>query len=223
MNILFVLFSLSLLYSEQTESYRDTSGDPVIIEKLISYTEERKQLSIDYLKNRHGINQANANIAPTMIVLHYTGKGTVKSIYNYFNQAIIENAREINKKESRLNVSSHYLVDRDGTIFRLVPDTLFCRHTIGLNYCAIGIENIGSKEQPLTKAQIKSNAQLVRYLKSKYDIQYVIGHSEYVRFRYSYLWKETNKHYFTQKEDPGDQFLKEVRQLISDLSCKYSP
>jgi hypothetical protein len=46
----------------------------------------------------------------------------------------------------------------------LVDPELFARHTIGLNYCAIGIENIGSKSQPLTDEQVEANAELVKYL-----------------------------------------------------------
>lgn len=214
---------LFIILTINNQLFEDTSKSIKIIEKLISYSDERKRLSIEYLKDRHGIIQDNANITPIMVVLHYTGKGTAKSIYNYFNQTTIETDRKINSNQSKLNVSSHYVIDRDGTIYRLVPDNLFCRHTIGLNYCAIGVENIGSKENPLTNEQIKSNAKLIRYLKSKHNIQYVIGHSEYAEFKNSNLWRENNKNYFTHKEDPGDSFLREVRKLISDLSLKNKP
>ena len=30
-------------------------------------------------------------------------------------------------------VCSHFVIDRDGTIYRLVPTTIMCRHTVGLN------------------------------------------------------------------------------------------
>lgn len=53
---------------------------------------------------------------------------------------------------SALNVSTQFLVDRDGTIFRLLPDTTFARHVIGLNHLAIGIENIGCDDMPVTQA-----------------------------------------------------------------------
>jgi hypothetical protein len=143
--------------------------------------------------------------------------------FNYFNGVEIEHARKLNKDQSTLNVSAHYLIDRDGTIYHLVPDTLFARHTIGLNYCSIGIENIGSKELPLTNQQVLANSNLIRYLSKKHQIEYVIGHSEYLKFRKSNLWKETNSNYITYKADPGDQFLIEVRKLIIDLNLKYQP
>jgi len=99
----------------------------------------------------------------------------------------------------------------------------FARHTIGLNYCAIGVENIGSKKQPLTEKQVEANAQLVRYLNQKYKIEYLIGHSEYGVFRNSKLWKESDPNYFTGKEDPGKDFMNKVRQQVSDLKLKDKP
>ncbi len=199
------------------------SGQFNIIEKRISYTLEREKLSIQYLKERHGIIQNDAHIVPKMIVLHYTDGGNVESLFNYFNNTTIEKSRTLNKKQSRLNVSAHYLVDRDGTIYHLVDDTLFARHVIGLNYCAIGVENIGNKSQPLTKAQEEANAFLIRTLVKKYPITHVIGHSEYKDFRNTAWWKETNSSYFTFKQDPGTEFLMNVRSKIKDLNLKYTP
>jgi len=213
---------IHLIVSENNKS-RDTTYKINIIEKPISYSAERIKLSIEYLKIRHGISQETPTIKPKIIVLHFTDGGNIKSIYNYFNKTYIENGREFNKKQSLLNVSSHYVIERDGTIYHLLADTLFARHTIGLNYCAIGVENIGSEKEPLTEKQVLANAELVKYLTHKYNIEYLIGHSEYKKFRNTKLWKETNPNYFTYKSDPGDVFLKEVRVLISGLHLKYLP
>jgi len=215
MSIFFLLLYSAIIAQENTNIK--------IIEKPIVYNKEREKLSVAYLKERHGIIQENATIVPKIIVLHYTAGGTINSNFNYFNSIEIENARKLNKDQSKLNVSAHYLIDRDGTIYHLVPDTLFARHTIGLNYCSIGIENIGSKESPLTNQQVLANSNLIRYLSKKHQIEYVIGHSEYVKFRKSNLWKETNPSYITYKADPGDQFLIDVRKLITDLKLKYQP
>jgi len=104
-----------------------------------------------------------------------------------------------------------------------MEDTQFARHTIGLNYCAIGIENVGSKSQPLTEAQVISNAKLIRHLKKKYPIEFLIGHHEYWKFRGSNWWKESNSSYFTGKEDPGSEFMQKVRDKIKDLKLKSEP
>jgi len=194
-----------------------------IIEKPIKYSAERIRLSLDYLKIRHGITQTKPTIKPQIIVLHYTSGGTMKSNYDYFNNIYIEKGRVFNKKQSSLNVSAHYLVDRDGKIYHLIQDTLFARHIIGLNYCSIGIENIGGKNAPLTEEQVSANSGLIRFFCKRYSIKYLIGHSEYFKFRESRLWKETNPKYFAQKDDPGDEFLKKIRRRISDLKLKESP
>jgi N-acetyl-anhydromuramyl-L-alanine amidase AmpD len=213
----FLLFLFPYIFIGQNKN-------PISINKMpIVYNQERIKLSLEYLKERHNLIQSTPTIVPKIIVLHYVGGGTLKSSFNYFNNIRIENGREYNKKQSQLNVSAHYLVDRDGEIYQLLSDTLFARHTIGLNYCAIGVENIGGKDNPLTEKQIIANAKLVRYLKSKYPIEYVIGHSEYGKFRKSKLWKETSATYFTGKEDPGVTFMQKVRILIKDLNLKYEP
>ncbi|KFF14148.1 N-acetylmuramoyl-L-alanine amidase [Chryseobacterium soli] len=194
-----------------------------IISKPIDYSPERVRLSIEYLKDHYNIIQNSAVISPKMIVLHYTAGGTVETNYKYFNKTHLESARNILKKQSVLNVSSQFIVDRDGTIYQLMEPNQFARHTIGLNYCAIGIENIGSKNQPLTEKQSASNAQLIRYLTKKYNIEYLIGHSEYSIFRGSKLWKETDPNYFTVKDDPGKDFMRKVRLLVADLHLKEKP
>lgn len=196
---------------------------PKIINKPINYSPERAALSLEYLKEHHGLTQKKPTIVPKMIVLHYTAGGTAESNFRYFNKTHLESARNTLKKQSTLNVSSQYIIDRDGTIYQLMEPNMFARHTIGLNHCAIGIENIGGKKQPLTESQVTANAQLVRYLAKKYNIEYLIGHSEYGAFRNSHLWKETNPNYFTVKEDPGKDFMKKVRLLVEDLKLKEKP
>lgn len=158
-----------------------------------------------------------------MVVLHFTEGGSVETNWRYFNNTTIENARQFNKNQSALNVSAHYIIDRDGTIYHLVDNNLFARHTIGLNYCAIGVENIGSTKNPLTQKQVEANAFLVGELAKKYPIKYLIGHQEYGKFRNSKLWKETNPKYFTEKNDPGKDFMAKVRALTKDLNLKEDP
>ncbi|MDQ1159838.1 N-acetylmuramoyl-L-alanine amidase [Chryseobacterium sp. SORGH_AS 447] len=196
---------------------------PEIIQKPISYSDERIRLSLEYLKDHHGLIQKTPTIIPKMIVLHYTANGNVESNFKYFNKTHLEGGRNTLKNQSILNVSSQYIIDRDGTIYQLMEPTRFARHTIGLNYCAIGIENIGSKKEPLTDKQVASNAQLIRYLTKKYKIEYLIGHSEYGVFRNSKLWKESDPGYFTIKEDPGQDFMNKVRLQVADLHLKDQP
>jgi N-acetyl-anhydromuramyl-L-alanine amidase AmpD len=217
-----ILVLVFIVFSNVAKAKHDSIPTIRIIEKPISFSEVRKRLSIEYLQNRHGLNQEKPTINPKIIVLHFTEGGTINSVFNYFNKETIEASRTFNKKQSNLNVSSHYLIDRDGTIYHLLADTLFARHTIGLNYCAIGVENIGSVSNPLTEKQVAANIALINYLSKKYPIEYLIGHSEYGKFRKTPLWKETDPNYFTGKTDPGESFLIQVRKGIKNLKLKSS-
>jgi N-acetyl-anhydromuramyl-L-alanine amidase AmpD len=194
-----------------------------IVDKTVVFDAERKKLSVEYMKARHGIVTKDPTIVPKMIVLHWTAIPTLEESFNVMNPAVLPGARADIATASALNVASHFLVDRDGTIYRQLPDTAFGRHVIGLNYCAIGVENVGSGRDGLTPAQVKSNEELIRYLKKKYDIEYVIGHYEYKLFRNHPLWKETDPNYLTSKSDPGEPFMKEIRERIKDLGLKGAP
>ena len=210
-----LIFLSTLLAEVKAQTFR-------IFEKPIIFDEERERLSLEYLKNRHGIEKETATILPTMVVVHWTAVYSLESTFDVFNPVHLGGRPELTSA-SNLNVSAHFLVDRDGTIFRLLPDTTFARHTIGLNYTAIGIENIGGPEAPLTKAQVKANADLIRYLNKKYKLTYVIGHHEYYAFQGTPLWKESDPNYLTQKQDPGPKFMKKLRKKLADLNFKSNP
>jgi len=193
-----------------------------IFDKPITWNSEREKLSLTYLKDRHGLEKTEAKIEPQMVVVHWTAINSVELTFDVFNPSTLGGRADLTGA-SNLNVSSQFLIDRDGTIFRLLPETTFARHVIGLNYMAIGIENIGSDDMPLTKAQLFANEQLIRYLKRKYPIEYVIGHHEYQNFQKTDLWKETDPNYRTIKTDPGDKFMNKLRKKLEDLNLKPIP
>ena len=193
-----------------------------IFDKPITWNAEREQLSLNYLKERHGLVQSTATIKPQMVVVHWTAIPTIEVTFDVFNPITLGGRADLTGA-SNLNVSSQFLIDRDGTVFRLLPETTFARHVIGLNYLAIGIENIGSDDMPLTNAQLEANEKLIRYLKRKYPIDYVIGHHEYQRFQKTELWKETDPNYRTVKSDPGDAFMSQLRKKLTDINLKPLP
>jgi N-acetylmuramoyl-L-alanine amidase len=194
-----------------------------ILDKPVVFDDERKRLSVEYLQSRHGLQQDEPYIIPKMIVLHWTGSHTVEQGFDTMNPTLLPGRRQAIAGASPLNVAAQFLVDRDGTIFRQLPDTAFARHVIGLNYCAIGVENVGSDDAPLTRAQLKANEALIRHLKKKYPIEYVIGHYEYKNFAGHTLWKEADSSYRTTKTDPGKSFMRKIRKRTEDLQLKGSP
>ncbi|MDP5061054.1 MAG: N-acetylmuramoyl-L-alanine amidase [Maribacter sp.] len=200
------------------------SSTKTIVEHPITFNEERKILTLEYLQNRYGLEQDSPKIEPKMIVLHWTVIPTFQKSFEAFDPVTLPNWRPDIKNVSGLNVSSQFMVDRDGTIYQLLPETTMARHVIGLNHCAIGVENVGGTEElPLTKAQLKSNIWLVKFLKDKYDIDYIIGHYEYTLFENHPLWLEADEGYRTVKTDPGPEFMENVRKAVKNLNFKELP
>jgi beta-N-acetylhexosaminidase len=80
------------------------------------------------------------------------------------------------------------VIDRDGTIYQLVPLQTVCRHTVGLNWTAIGIEHVGTSDESIlsNRRQLAASLRLTLWLMHRYDISLpnVIGHSESLTSRY---------------------------------------
>ena len=79
-------------------------------------------------------------------------------------------------------VCAHFVVDKDGTIYQLVALNNMCRHTVGLNDTAIGIEQVGRSAREILDrpAQIGAVVRLTAWLRCRYAIALrdVIGHNE---------------------------------------------
>jgi N-acetyl-anhydromuramyl-L-alanine amidase AmpD len=96
-----------------------------------------------------------------------------------------------------IGVAPHYIIDRAGTIYRLVPDRAIAYHAgksrlpdgrTNVNSLSIGIEIINTMSDSPTTAQYVSLANLVRCLKSEYPIKYVLGHSDIAPGRKTDPW-----------------------------------
>jgi N-acetylmuramoyl-L-alanine amidase-like protein/zinc carboxypeptidase len=149
---------------------------PRVVQRPIPFPRKRKREMRLYARRHYGIDDFRLR-NPHVVVEHYTAGDTFASAYNTF-------ARDVPDIELHElpGVCAHYVVDKDGTIYQLVPTRLMCRHTVGLNYTAIGIEHVGrSDAQILGNArQLRSSLRLTRYLQARYGIKTrnVIGHNE---------------------------------------------
>ena len=193
-----------------------------IIDKPIDFGKERIAMTQEYIKTHYGFEVDTIEIVPKIIVLHWTADMSFKKSFERLKPQRLFSDRKDIVKASALNVSAHFLVKRDGTVYRLMPENWMARHVIGLNYSTIGVENVGgkgNKKDDLTPEQVKSNIALVRYLKEKYPtITTMIGHHEYRELEGSEHWLELDKGYRTEKSDPGDAFMKKVRDAVVDLN-----
>ena len=77
---------------------------------------------------------------------------------------------------------AHFVIDADGTIYQLVPLGVMCRHTVGLNWTAIGIEHVGMTDGQVMRnsRQMAASLALTAWLMSRFHIKLgdVIGHNE---------------------------------------------
>ena len=99
-----------------------------------------------------------------MIVEHFTATSGYSSVWNTF----ASNAPDVEFHE-RPGVCAHFIVDRDGTIHQLVSLKWRCRHTVGLNQTAIGIEHVGVSDADVMgrPAQLAASLALTRWLQAR--------------------------------------------------------
>jgi beta-N-acetylhexosaminidase len=195
-----------------------------IIQKPIDFTKKRIDMTKAYIKQHYHLDAKDITIKPKIIVLHWTAVMDFDDCYKRLKGDTLYSDRGDIADAGALNVSAHFLVARDGTIYQLMPDNYMARHVIGLNYSSIGVENVGGEgnvKDDLTDAQVDANIKLVKYLRAKYpNIEYLIGHHEYQKMESSPLWLEKDASYRTKKADPGDRFMKSVRKEVEDLGLK---
>jgi N-acetylmuramoyl-L-alanine amidase len=197
-----------------------------IIDRPISFSEDRHEATLQYIAEHYGKHPQDISIEPRVIVLHWTAIDGFEDSFEAFNPETLRGSRPDLGSAEQVNVSIQFLVDRDGSVYRLMPETWMARHVIGLNYSAIGVENTGGGNSidNMTDEQIEANVQLVRYLAGRYSsIEYLIGHSEYREFEGHPLWLELDEGYRTDKVDPGDRFMAAVREGVADLGLLGPP
>jgi len=197
-----------------------------IHDRPIRFSADRESGTMQYIADHYGESPEDISIVPRIIVLHWTAIDGFEDSFAAFDPEGLGGSRPDLAAAGDVNISIQFLVDRDGTVYRLMPETWMARHCIGLNYSAIGVENVGGGDSidNLTDEQIAANIQLVRYLAEKYPtIQYLIGHMEYREFEGHPLWLELDEGYRTEKVDPGDRFMSVVRDSVVDLGLEGPP
>ena len=149
---------------------------PPIVQSPIPFGPQRKAEMVAYALRHYGLDTYRL-IDPHVIVIHFTETPDFPSTFNTFAPDVPDS--ELHELPG---TCAHFVIDRDGTIHQLVPLGIMCRHTVGLNWTAIGIEHVGfSDAQVLSDGpQMASSLALVRWLRCRYRISIadVIGHNE---------------------------------------------
>jgi beta-N-acetylhexosaminidase len=148
---------------------------PHIVWKPIPYGPKRRAEMAQYAERHYGVH--SWVLRPKVIVEHYTANESFGATWNAF--AVDAPDPELGELPG---TCAHFVVDRDGTIYQLVPLDVMCRHTVGLNDVAIGIEHVGTSDAEVLHdaAQLRSSLLLTRWLMARFHIALanVIGHNE---------------------------------------------
>ena len=125
---------------------------------------------------------------PDVIIIHSSYCPTVADSFNL--QCILS----LYKK---YDVSAHYIIDRAGLIYCLVDEKHISHHggkgvlpdgSIKINTRSIGIELVNTKSSFYTELQYTSLANLINGITERYQIKYVLGHSDVAPKRKSDPW-----------------------------------
>jgi beta-N-acetylhexosaminidase len=164
---------------------------PPIAWKPVPFGSQRVADTAAYSQRHYGQSTWRLT-SPKVIVHHYTANTSLSATWNAF----ASNAPDPELHE-RPGTCAHFVVDRDGRIYQLVRLSIRCRHTVGLNWTAIGVEHVGTSDASVMSnaRQLRASLRLSAWLMSRYgiDLGDVIGHNEsltspYRRERYA-AWR----------------------------------
>ena len=141
--------------------------------------------------------QFNSNHSPMKkvegIALHHSGVTVLQSvevIHNY------------HKSKGWAGIGYHYYVRKDGSVYRGRPENMAGAHCPGVNSISIGICAEGNfNEETMSDEQKQAIIELVKDIKSRYDIKWIKGHREII-----------------STDCPGNNFpLEEIKNVIANV------
>jgi beta-N-acetylhexosaminidase len=199
----------------RTAGFSAEAPRPPIHAWPIPYGAARRRQMAAYSLRHYG-EDAYTLSEPKVIVEHYTETATAQEAYNTFAPDVPDS-----EFHELPNTCAHFLVERSGKIDQLVPLTLRCRHTVGLNWTAIGIENIGFSDLEILKnrPQINASLQLTNWLRCTYGIalKNVIGHNESLSSPYHRERVPAFQHQTHSDWNGADMHV--YRRRLSQLRC----
>src|SRR5262245_675060 len=154
-----------------------------------------------------------AGVEVSLVVLHCVslppGQYGGDSIERLFTNRLDPDAHPYFREIQGLEVSSHFLIRRDGEVVQFVPVARRAWHAgasawRGRSRCndfSIGIELEGSEEDAFTDAQYRALTRLIRELQQQHPIRDVAAHSDVAPGR---------------KTDPGAHF--DWARLLASLA-----
>ncbi len=179
----------------------------------IPYGQKRKHEMAAYSQRHYGERTWRLR-HPHVIVEHMAQSSSAVAVRNTF-----AGDRPDPELHELPNVCAHFVVADSGRILRLVNLRTRCRHTVGLNWTAIGIEHVGYGDGDVLDdpGQLRASLRLTRWLRCRFgiEIRNVIGHAEslsspYHRERVPSLrhqthgdWRHSSMRVYRRKIDCG--------------------
>lgn len=149
---------------------------PPIIRELIPFGPKRKRQMAMYSLRHYGERTWRLR-HPRVIVEHMAESASATAVRNTF----VPDHPDVELHELP-NVCAHFVISSSGRIFQLVNLRTRCRHTVGLDWTAIGIEHTGfaDREALGDRRQMHASLRLTRWLRCRFHIKVanVIGHAE---------------------------------------------
>jgi beta-N-acetylhexosaminidase len=188
---------------------------PRIVRDMIPFGSARKAQMRAYAELHYGIDSYHI-VGPHLIVWHYTESATFQSVWNTFASDVPDV-----QYHALPQVCAHFVIDPSGTIYQLVPLNIMCRQVVGLDYTAIGIENVGFSDQQVIgdRAQYHAALELTRWLRCKFNlpVKDVIGHNESLSSPYYIEHVASWRGQTHQDFDHAD--MNAVRAAVAKLPC----
>jgi N-acetylmuramoyl-L-alanine amidase len=149
---------------------------PPVVNRLIPFGPKRKREMAAYSARHYGQGKWRLR-HPRVIVEHMAQTGTAAAVFNTFAPDVPD--VELGELP---NVCAHFVIGSSGRIYKLVNLRTRCRHTVGLNWTAIGIEHAGYGDGDVlgNRRQLRASLWLTQWLRCKFKIGLtdVIGHNE---------------------------------------------
>ena len=101
------------------------------------------------------------------------------------------------KQFSTYKVSAHYVIGRDGVVYKVVDEKNVSYHAgksslpdgrTDVNSCSIGIEIMTSYKESPTEQQVNSLITLINNIKKRHTINYILRHSDIAPVRKTDPW-----------------------------------
>lgn len=155
------------IHKNQVKAFSETiKAMPPVNQKIDSLPEEMQSF----------VGTVNFGIRkPNFVILHHTAQNSLEQTIKTFTLA-------------RTQVSSHYVVSRDGKVVQMLNDYLRANHAgsgrwgndTDLNSSSIGIEIDNNGSEPYSDVQIRSVMAILGTLKKRYNIPAAnfIGHAD---------------------------------------------